>query len=35
MGEPVFEPEKIPVKISSKFKIQSSKKKLLTPNSKL
>ena len=33
MGEPVFEPEKIPVKISSKFKIQSSKIK--TPNSKL
>ena len=33
MGEPVFEPEKIPVKISSKFKIQNSKIK--TPNSKL
>jgi diaminopimelate epimerase len=33
MGEPVFEPEKIPVKIvqSSKFKVQSSKTKNLTP----
>ncbi|MDP2277088.1 MAG: diaminopimelate epimerase [Nitrospirota bacterium] len=40
MGEPILEPEKIPVKTSSKFKIQSSKiktpnSKLLTPNSKL
>jgi diaminopimelate epimerase len=33
MGEPVFEPEKIPVKIveSSKFKVQSSKTKNATP----
>jgi diaminopimelate epimerase len=33
MGEPVFEPEKIPVKIveSSKFKVQSPKTKNLTP----
>ncbi|MBI1811929.1 MAG: diaminopimelate epimerase [Nitrospirae bacterium] len=39
MGEPVFELEKIPVKINSKFKIQNSKLPTgridLTPNSKL
>lgn len=40
MGEPILEPEKIPVETSSKFKIQSSKiktpnSKLLTPNSRL
>ncbi len=40
MGEPILKPEKIPVKTSSKFKVQSSKiktpnSKLLTPNSKL
>jgi len=29
MGEPIFEPEKIPVKINSKFKIQNSKGKRL------
>ncbi|MCX5717514.1 MAG: diaminopimelate epimerase [Nitrospirae bacterium] len=33
MGEPIFEPEKIPVKTSSKFKVQSSKIK--NKNSKL
>ncbi|MFH1014523.1 MAG: diaminopimelate epimerase [Nitrospirota bacterium] len=44
MGEPIFEPEKIPVKTSSKFipnksgqssKIKTPNSKLLTPNSKL
>jgi len=38
MGEPIFEPEKIPVNISSKFKVQSSKGKnlkLKTQNSNL